>query len=131
MHGILLFAHGARNPAWANPFHAIAAHMRRCAPAQPVTLAFLELMQPDLPHAARELIEQGCQKITVVPLFLGVGGHILNDLPVLVHTLREQNPTVVIEATPAIGQTEAIIRALAETALTLVNPADQEAATPT
>ncbi|MEX8497284.1 MAG: sirohydrochlorin chelatase [Leptothrix ochracea] len=125
MHGILLFAHGARNPAWANPFHAIAAHMRRCAPAQPVTLAFLELMTPNLADAARELIDAGCQKITVVPLFLGAGGHILNDLPVLVSDLRALYPTIQIEATPAIGQTEAIIHALAETALTLVNTATQ------
>jgi hypothetical protein len=29
MHGILLFAHGARDPAWATPFHTIAAHMRQ------------------------------------------------------------------------------------------------------
>ena len=124
MHGILLFAHGARNPAWADPFRAIAQHMQRCAPQHPVALAFLELMQPDLGTAAATLIEQGITELTVVPLFLGAGGHILNDLPVLVTQLQQAHPRVAIRATATIGQTDAIIRAIAETALQLVGPTD-------
>jgi sirohydrochlorin cobaltochelatase len=120
MHGILLFAHGARNPAWADPFHAIARHMQHCAPDQPVALAFLELMQPDLGSAAADLIARGCTELTVVPLFLGAGGHILNDLPQLVAQLQADHPQVTVRATATIGQTDAIIRAIAETALGLV-----------
>ena len=55
MHGILLFAHGARDPAWATPFHTIAAHMRQESGGRPVALAFLELMTPSLHDAAAEL----------------------------------------------------------------------------
>ncbi len=120
MHGILLFAHGARNPAWADPFRAIARHMQQCAPQHPVALAFLELMPPDLSTAAAALIDQGCTELTVVPLFLGAGGHILNDLPVLVTQLQQAHPQVTVRATATIGQTDAIIRAIAETALQLV-----------
>ena len=40
-HGLLLFAHGARDPAWALPFEAVARRCRDERPAQPVVLAFI------------------------------------------------------------------------------------------
>ena len=80
MQGILLFAHGARDPAWARPFETIAARMREAAGGRPVALAYLELMEPRLDAAAHALAAQGCTLITVVPLFLGAGGHVRRDL---------------------------------------------------
>ena len=50
--GLILFAHGARDPRWAEPFEAIAAAVRARAPSVDVRLAFLELMAPDLPTVA-------------------------------------------------------------------------------
>ena len=55
MQGILLFAHGARDPAWARPFETIAARMREAAGGRPVALAYLELMEPRLDAAAHAL----------------------------------------------------------------------------
>ncbi|NRT55978.1 sirohydrochlorin chelatase [Sphaerotilus uruguayifluvii] len=121
MHGILLFAHGARDPAWARPFETIAARMREAAGGRPVALAYLELMEPRLDAAAHALAAQGCTMITVVPLFLGAGGHVRRDLPELLAGLRAQLPAVTIRDTAAIGETEAITRAIAQAALTLVD----------
>ncbi len=129
MHGILLFAHGARDPAWARPFETIAARMREAAGDRPVALAYLELMEPRLDTAAHALAAQGCTLITVVPLFLGAGGHVRRDLPELLASLRAQLPAVTIRDTAAIGETEAITRAIAQAALTLVDaPRAQEPA---
>ncbi|MGE8472690.1 MAG: CbiX/SirB N-terminal domain-containing protein, partial [Paraburkholderia hospita] len=52
-HGIVLFAHGARDARWAEPFERLSARLRelRGPSAGPVSLAFLELMTPDLPGA--------------------------------------------------------------------------------
>ncbi|MFM2348645.1 MAG: hypothetical protein RL654_3398 [Pseudomonadota bacterium] len=121
MQGILLFAHGARDPAWARPFEAIASRMREAASGRPVALAYLELMEPRLDAAAHALAAQGCTGITVVPLFLGAGGHVRRDLPELLAGLRAQLPAVTIRDTAAIGETEAITRAIADAALTLVD----------
>ena len=130
MQGILLFAHGARDPAWARPFETIAARMREAAGGRPVALAYLELMEPRLDAAAHALAAQGCTQITVVPLFLGAGGHVRRDLPELLAGLRAQLPAVTIRDTAAIGETEAITRAIAQAALTLVDapPAEEPAA---
>lgn len=120
LHGTLLFAHGARDPAWARPFEAIAARMQAAAPDQPLRLAYLELMQPDLPTAAAALAEAGCRRITVVPLFLGAGGHVRRDLPALLASIEARHPGVQITATPAIGEAPEIVQAIADAALQLV-----------
>lgn len=123
MHGILLFAHGARDPAWARPFEAIAARMREAAPGRPVALAYLELMDPDLAAGADALIAQGCTAITVVPLFLGAGGHVRRDLPERLAALRGRHPALAICSTASIGETDLVTAAIARAALTLVDTA--------
>ena len=119
MHGILLFAHGARDAAWARPFEAIAAHMRTQHTDGPVALAYLELMQPGLPEAVEALVRAGCQAITVVPMFLGAGGHVRRDLPALMERLRADHPGVQLRSTCAIGESDTVNRALASAALAL------------
>ena len=42
MTGLLLFAHGARDPNWARPFQAVADRVRAARPGVPVELAFLD-----------------------------------------------------------------------------------------
>jgi sirohydrochlorin cobaltochelatase len=117
---IVLFAHGARDPAWARPFEAIAGFMRERDPATPVALAYLELMQPRLAEAVAVLVGQGARSIRVVPLFLGAGGHVRRDLPDLLASIRAAHTGLQLDATPAIGESEAITRAIAQAAWTLV-----------
>ena len=80
--GILLFAHGARDPAWAKPFEAVAHVLKQRAQGQEIRLAFLEFMSPNIMEAGIDLIDQGCKDITVVPLFLGAGGTFAKTFPV-------------------------------------------------
>lgn len=121
--GVLLFAHGARDPHWATPFQAIAAQLQAQAPALQVELAFLELMSPDLPTAAARLAERGCGLVTVVPLFLGSGGHVRRDLPQLLEQVARQHPLVRFRHTAAIGETDGVIRAIAAETLAMVQAA--------
>jgi sirohydrochlorin cobaltochelatase len=117
---IVLFAHGARDPAWARPFEAIAGFMRERDASTPVALAYLELMQPRLADAVAGLVEQGVRRVRVVPLFLGAGGHVRRDLPELLASIRAAHVGLELDATPAIGESEAITRAIAQAAWTLV-----------
>ncbi len=117
---IVLFAHGARDPAWARPFEAIAGFMRERDATTPVVLAYLELMQPRLADAVAGLVEQGARRVRVVPVFLGAGGHVRRDLPELLAAIRAAHPGLHLDATPAIGESAAITRAIAQAAWTLV-----------
>jgi sirohydrochlorin cobaltochelatase len=110
---VLLFAHGARDPEWAAPFRAVAARLRHSEPTVAVELAFLELMAPDLPEAARRLVRAGASRIEVLPLFLGTGGHLRKDLPPLLEAVRREHPGVPVRLHAAIGESESVIAAMA------------------
>jgi sirohydrochlorin cobaltochelatase len=114
---LVLFAHGARDPRWAEPFEAVAARVRAAAPGVPVVLAFLELMQPSLAEAVAALVAEGATRVDVVPLFLGTGGHLRQDLPPLVEALRAAQPGVAIGLHAAIGEHAAVIDAMARASL--------------
>ena len=126
--GLLLFAHGARDPNWARPFDAIAERVRSAAPSTPVALGFLEFMMPSLAEAAEQLIDAGCNSIHVVPLFLGAGGHVRKDLPELLGRLALRHPHVKFQLHAAIGEVDEVVEAMARAALALCDSAPDEAA---
>ena len=120
--GLLLFAHGARDPRWAAPFEAVAQRVRERHPGTPVALAYLELMAPDLPGAARTLVAQGCSRIELLPMFLGAGGHVRKDIPELIASLRSEFPALHVQPNPAIGELDVVVDAMATAALALLEP---------
>ena len=115
-HGLLLFAHGARDPRWAEPFEAVAQRLRSNQPALTVELAYLEFMTPSLLEAGLLLVAAGCQRVDVVPLFLGAGGHVRKDLPVLLDELAGAHPEVAWHLQRAIGERDSVIDAMAQAA---------------
>ena len=54
---LILFAHGARDPRWAEPFQRLQALVQAQSPESVVKLAFLELMTPRLPELTDELVQ--------------------------------------------------------------------------
>ncbi|OGB14147.1 MAG: cobalamin biosynthesis protein CbiX [Burkholderiales bacterium RIFCSPHIGHO2_12_FULL_65_48] len=102
--GIVLFAHGSRDPLWRAPIEAVQSHILEQHPGAAVRCAYLELSTPDLPQAVQELVDLGAASITIVPMFLGTGKHAREDLPVLVADLRTQHPAVQIHVQCAIGE---------------------------
>ncbi len=115
--GIVLFAHGSRDPQWRAPTEAIVAHIRARQPGTPVCCAYLELCAPSLPEAAAALIAAGIRQIRVFPIFFGVGRHAREDLPQLVAQLRADHPGVAIELLPTAGEYEQLTRLMADIAL--------------
>jgi len=115
--GVILLAHGARDPRWSEPFEALRERFAALAPDVPVALAFLELMTPDLAGAARALVAQGCRALTVVPVFLGVGGHVRRDVPALVAAIAREHPDATIALAPALGEDAGVQDAMARAAL--------------
>ena len=113
MHGIVLFAHGARDPEWARPFEAIRDHIRAARPEFPIELAYLEVMSPNLEEAIGRLVEARASAITVFPLFMAQGGHLKHDLPRIVTAIRATHPHVPIALESAIGDSPELLQAIA------------------
>ena len=115
--GLILFAHGARDPRWAAPFEDAAARIRARRPQLHVRLAYLEFMTPDLGGAVADLAAAGCTRVDLVPMFLGSGGHVRKDLPALLDGLRRQHAAVALHLHTAIGEVPAVLQAMADAAL--------------
>ncbi len=116
---LILFAHGARDPEWANPMRRVRAAVMQQAPALRVELAFLEFMSPNLGDCARALVAEGYTAISIVPMFIAQGGHLKNDVPLLMDELRKAHPDVRFVLSPTVGEAEPIVQAMASYALGL------------
>lgn len=112
-HAVILFAHGARDPQWAEPFRRIREQVSLLRPELRVELAFLELMAPNLSQCVHELARDGVRQMTLVPLFMAQGGHLKNDLPPMVHELEKAHTGLRIHVTPAIGESALLLSAIA------------------
>lgn len=120
-HAIILFAHGSRDALWRRPIEAVATQMKQLSPDTQVACAYLELTEPDLQTTVAGLVQTGVNAIRIVPMFLGVGRHAREDLPLLLQDLIDQHPGVTFELRKAIGEEPELTRAMAEIALKL-NP---------
>ncbi len=114
--GLFVFAHGSRLPE-AN--EAVETVAREAAPRAGFDLwraAFLELAQPDLTTAVRQLADDGASRIFVTPYFLVMGVHLQQDLPRLLQAASEAVPGVELISTEPLGGHPALADIVAERA---------------
>lgn len=111
--GLILLAHGARDPRWREPFERLRERICAKRPELAVRLAFLELMAPDLLMAGEQLVAAGANALRVVPVFFGQGGHLRDDVPALVEALQKRCPGLGVTLSRAAGEDAEVIDALA------------------
>lgn len=116
-HAVILFAHGSRDALWRRPIEAVADQIRLLSPDTQVACAYLELTEPDLPSTFALLVKSGINSVRIVPMFLGVGRHAREDLPLLMQDLLAQHPGVTFELRKAIGEEPELTQAMAHIAL--------------
>ena len=109
---MILFAHGARDPRWAQPFQRLQMLTQANLPEVKVELAFLEFMTPELTELVPQLVADGYEKIVVAPIFLGQGGHVLRDLPMMINQLHESYPTLELQQLEAAGEDALVLQAI-------------------
>jgi sirohydrochlorin cobaltochelatase len=114
---LILFAHGARDPEWANPMRRVQAAIRQRVTGVPVELAFLEFMTPTLIDCVAEQVATGAGKVVILPMFIARGGHLKRELPEMLEILRSTYPAVEFVLGGAIGEEEIVVQAMADAAL--------------
>ncbi len=108
----MLFAHGSSDPQWSRPFEQIALSLKKQLPAVTVAIGFLE-HGTSLDEAIAALAAKGVASIRVIPVFLGQGRHVSEDLPRLVAEARRTFTGVSLALEKAIGEQPKIIDAIA------------------
>jgi len=110
--GLILFAHGSRNPAWRKPFDRLLKEVMKRGECQAI-LAFGEFITPGLVEAAQILAAAGVKKAVIVPLFLGGGLHVRGDLPKLAAQARAASG-IRVRVAKAIGDDAGVLKAIAD-----------------
>ena len=108
--GIVLLGHGSKDPEWSQPLEKIAVSLGKRLPAVSIFLAYLE-HGPSLEEAVAALVAKGALSIRVIPLFLGAGGHVKEDLPKLVAQVKRADVSVTLDK--PIGEQPEVIEAIA------------------
>lgn len=111
--GIVLLAHGSRDPGWSTPFEGLARRVRDRCPGAEVATAYLEISRPTFDEAVASLAAAGAAELVVVPLFLAPGGHVRQDLPRMVDALRGRYPGLKVRVLPTIGEADPLLDAIA------------------
>lgn len=120
MKGILLFGHGARNPAWALPFERIRQIILATDATTLVEPGFLELMRPTFAESIDNLVSQGATEIVVVPIFVAGGGHVNKDLPPLAGEAMTRHTGLIVRLAPPVGEAAPVLAAMADYALHVI-----------
>ncbi|MDX1488717.1 MAG: CbiX/SirB N-terminal domain-containing protein [Acidiferrobacterales bacterium] len=102
MKTLVLLAHGSRHRATADEVAVLATSIAATTKCD-VRHAFLEINRPTLIDTIAQAVEDGAKRITVLPLFVNTGNHIVRDLPQLIAEARERFPSVRLELLRHIG----------------------------
>lgn len=128
MKAILYIGHGTRSKKGAEEaisfVHRIMERIH--TPIQEVS--FLELTDPSISEGFARCVERGATEITVVPLFLLAAGHIKQDIPMVLATLKKKHPHIPIEVKDPFGVQGGILDGVAEMVLAragFVEPKDR------
>lgn len=117
MLGVVVFAHGSRDPLWRAPVEAVTQRIAESDPQALVASAYLELCEPDMPTAVADLVARGATAVRVLPLFFGMGKHAREDLPEIMKDLALRHPSVRLEQLPTAGEDPRLTALLAQIAL--------------
>ncbi len=117
MRAIVFLAHGSRDAAWRSCVDHIVRRTGEIDGTVRVDCAFLEWLQPDFATVVAELHARAVTDIVVVPLFLGLGKHAREDLPVLIKRAVATYPGIRFSQRPSVGEEPEVVDLLARMAL--------------
>ena len=112
--GLILFAHGSRDPAWGETLHALARELGGVDASLEVRCAFLEWQPPDLASVIAQMVP-AVQQLWICPVFWAANGHVRRDLPALLDDARRAHPTLQIELLPSLSDLPGMLPFLART----------------
>jgi len=91
---ILLMAHGSRIPEANDAAREIAARVQKMTEFEIVEVSFREQHLPNIQQGVDSCVARGARRILLVPYFLYMGAHVLEDLPEELEQARVRHPEV-------------------------------------
>jgi sirohydrochlorin cobaltochelatase len=92
--GLVLVGHGSRSSRSGTEMVELAGHVAAALPDVAVDVGFLEMTEPPAGTVIDRLVDEGCRRLTVLPLVLLGAGHAKSDVPAVVLEARARHPGV-------------------------------------
>ncbi len=105
----LLIGHGSRDADGNQEFMNFVNEIRRASPEQQFEACFLELATPTIPDGIDACVQQGANRIVVVPVILLAASHVKLEIPECLDAARQKYPNVEIIYGRNIGLHEQMI----------------------
>ena len=113
---VLLIAHGSRHAEANADLEHVAAELRRRGRYGVVVAAFLELAEPDVEAGGVRCVEQGAERVILLPYFLSAGVHVRRDLTAACRRLAERFPHVQFRLAEPLGRHPGLLDVVADRA---------------
>lgn len=108
---LVIAGHGTRVAAGAAAAEELVARVRELLPDVQVEAGFVELTEPTIDAALAPLLAQAGRAV-VVPLMIGSGGHVRDDIPEAIALAQATQPDAAVAYTRHLGSPKALLAAV-------------------
>ncbi|MGB8957038.1 MAG: CbiX/SirB N-terminal domain-containing protein [Tumebacillaceae bacterium] len=109
---ILVVAHGSPVAKANEDLFYLVEQVRERSGCEIVEAAFLERARPSIPEGIDACVRRGAGRVVVLPFFLLLGAHVVEDLPRLVDEARDRHPGVEFVLGRHLGDDERVALAV-------------------
>ncbi len=105
---LVIAGHGTRDLIGVRTAHVLLDRIREMLPGVTVEAGFVELTPPTIEKALKSVLE-GSDGAVVVPLMIGTGGHVREDIPESIAVARAVHPDATVVYTRHLGSPQPML----------------------
>jgi precorrin isomerase len=106
---ILLLGHGSRIPGASKDMETVVTRMKEKYGYQKVEIGFMSGLGPHLSEVIGRFMDQGAKRVIVIPYFLHLGAHLLQDIPKMIQTETQKFPQIQLILGRGLGFDESLV----------------------
>ncbi|MGR3311579.1 MAG: precorrin-8X methylmutase [Candidatus Brocadiales bacterium] len=106
--GVIVLAHGSKVNGGNDGLFKIVEMLQNMGKWDIVHAGFLQFAQPTFTQSVKNIVEEGAQRVVILPLLLFAGNHVQKDIPMEIEAEREKHPHVEFLYANNIGADERI-----------------------
>ncbi|MBI4008069.1 MAG: precorrin-8X methylmutase [Planctomycetes bacterium] len=106
--GVIALAHGSKANGGNDGLFKIVEMLENMGKWAIVRPGFLQFAQPTFTQSIKNIVEEGAQRVVILPLLLFAGNHVQRDIPIEIEAVRQKYPHVEFLYASNLGADERI-----------------------
>ena len=91
---LFVLGHGSQAQEADEIFFQIVEQVKKISHFELIGMGSLQISKPSFEEGIEVLIQQGAEKIVIVPMFIFLGNHVKFDIPEKLEELKEKYPKI-------------------------------------